>query len=218
MKDKYNIKGITVCKVNYHHDCNYEGCKRSAYYKFVGANAVGKAFREASKVKKTRSVQTGVSKAAYGKVKPVYKDETYIQVPYGTGYFCSFDCARKHLLYKTFEARVKLTPLVKDFLGQGPIPITDHEVIIENQSDIHIPGNPSYQNDQKDCYIKISPNGLDQYPFLLDFSNHGFDYPIGFTLEGAKKLIQGLQTLITEQDTWQAEKKHMMRRKKLDKP
>jgi|ERR1035437_365643 hypothetical protein len=203
----YNIKGVTVAKVNYMHDCNYQGCKRSAFYKFSASTAVGKAFRNAAKSKEKRMV--------WKNGKQTSDFEMIDKIPYGSGYFCSFDCARKHLLVKTFEAKVKLTPLIKDFLGQGEIPITDHETIIEDSKDIFMlnNSNPGMNED----YIKVSPNGISQYPIQIDFSHRGHNEPIGFTLEGANKLISALQTIVNEEDTWRAEQAHMGRRKRLTK-
>jgi hypothetical protein len=200
----HNIKGVDVARVQTKHDCNYEGCKRASYYKFSTASAVGKAFREAAKTQVKRMIWKNGSQTD--------KFEMVDRVPYGTGYYCSFDCARKDLLVSTFSAKVKLTPLVRDFLGQGEVNITDHETIIEDVKDIHIQNKSG--PDSHDRYIKVSPNGVRGYPFLIDFSFNGYNYPIGFTLEGTKKLIAALQLLVNEQDTWGAEKIHMSRRKK----
>jgi hypothetical protein len=200
----HNIKGVDVARFQSNTKCNYEECKRAAYYKFSASSVIGKAFKEAAKTK--------VKKFIWTAGKQTSEFEMVDRIPYGTGYYCSFDCARKHLLVKTFEAKVKLTPLVRDFLGQGTTNITDHETIIEDVKDIHIQNKSG--PDSHDRYIKVSPNGVRGYPFLIDFSFNGYNYPIGFTLEGTKKLIASLQLLVNEQDTWEAEKVHMSRRKK----
>lgn len=205
---EYNIKGVDVGRVNTYHNCQYEGCKRPAFYKYRMANAVGKAIMNCARTfRHTIQVLNKDGTPKHDKKgKLVVKEEMLLET--GAGYFCSFDCARKYLLYHTFEAKVPLTPLIRDYLGQGKVPITDHETILENIEDISI------EDFSKHSLIKISPNAWGDKPYLLDVSVGGRNFPIRLSRTGVVKMINSLQLLINEEQKILEEKNHMQRRKK----
>ena len=199
----YNMNGVDIAGVKYSRRCQYGECERGAYYKFVSSNAIGKAI-------------VGATRHNHKTIKNA--NGTPIMVTdYGAGYFCSFDCARKNLLVKTFEAKVRLTPLVKNFLGQGKIPIHDYETFLENGKDVSIVSNGRIATEAGKNFIKISPNGPPSHPVLIDYSWQGLNYPIGFSIEGAKKLVSALQHLIDSKEVIATEKESMKRKKRLDK-
>ena len=190
---EYNLKGVEVRRVNTWHECQYEGCKRVAYYKFKMGNAVGKAFMECFRTFKWKApvYNKDGSPKHNTKGEVIYKEEMLLTGH--AGYFCSFDCARKYILTKTFEAKVPLTPLVRDFLGQGEVPISDSETIVEGPDTI-------FEGFDKRSYLKISPNSFGDHPFLLDVSVGGRNFPVRLNKEGVQKIISGLQLLLDQED------------------